>query len=160
MFTKIYVDLDGVLADFDGFYFQKFGYYPRNADVLEAEMWKNINEFDRFFFHLPLMKDAKKLWNYVNSIEGVKAKILTATGWRFEDVSGQKISWCEKNLSIPKEDIITVKRGPVKAEYADSKSILIDDTFTKCIEPWVNAGGLGIHHKDVDSTIEQIKCFL
>ena len=52
--------------------------------------------------------------------------------------------------------MIVVDGGKEKYQYAAPNHILIDDRLVS-IEPWVNAGGIGILHTSAVDTIEQLK---
>jgi hypothetical protein len=151
--TKLYVDLDGVLADFDTQYNTMF-----DEGRYDPILWKNIESVERWFFNLPLMKDATVLLDFLKG-HPYGFKILTATGNNYEDVSKQKVEWCKVHLNLPPEQVITVTKGIEKAKYAESRwDILIDDT-QKVIDAWRAAGGTGILHTSAEDTIEQLKRF-
>lgn len=145
---QIYIDLDGVLFDFDSYAEQQFGKY-----IDDATLWKNINNHGKFFESLPPFENAIELWKSAKALDP-DAKILTATGWRYEDVTKQKVAACLAHFGIKSSDIITVKSGKDKAAHAKPNAILVDDMM-KNIEAWEDAGGIGIWHCDiVDSILE------
>jgi hypothetical protein len=153
--TRLYVDLDGVLADFDKQYDLIFGMESRND---KKQFWKNVDAAEEWFFHLPPMEDAQELFDYVSK-HTFGFKILTATGYNYEKHSAQKRAWCKKHFNIEPENVITVVSGATKAQYAESRyDILIDDRL-KAIDPWRLAGGTGILHTDAKTTIQQLKEF-
>lgn len=152
--TKIYVDLDGVLADFDTQYNTMFGPETREDKIL----WKNIKSVDKWFFNLPMMKDAQVLLNYLRN-HPYGFKILTATGLDFEDVSRQKMEWCRVNLGLGRDRVITVPKGVSKSLYAETRyDILIDDT-QKVVDAWRAYGGTAILHTSAEDTIKQLEDF-
>ena len=57
---KIFIDLDGVMADFETYFEDYYGF--RHDSVSDAEMWKHIGDHENFFGNLPLMTDAKNFW--------------------------------------------------------------------------------------------------
>lgn len=156
---KIYVDLDGVLSDFEGLISSHVG--RPISEISKGYLWASINKYNNevnpFFESLPLMKDAMELWNFV--ISNFKdVNILTATGNTPKDAAEQKRTWVIKHLSRYNR-IITVTKSPDKANYASETSILIDDR-DKSIDPWVEAGGIGILHTSAKETIEELKQYL
>lgn len=149
----IYVDMDGVVANFDQGFYDATGKWPKDISHEELKALKKqlVAEGD-FFYNLKPMPGAKQLWNYVNKYN---AKILTATGDTEPDkVATEKRRWAKKILGV--SNIIVVRKLPMKAEYANPTSILIDDR-EKALKPWKNAGGIGIHFTDVASAIKQLK---
>jgi uncharacterized protein YbaR (Trm112 family) len=68
------------------------------------------------------------------------------------------MKWLGKNTNFKKSRIKLVKRVQKQA-YAikdDKPNILIDD-YMKNIKEWEARGGIGIHHKDVGKTINELK---
>ena len=53
MIPQVFVDLDGVLADFDAHYEKNFGVRPdKAADNVD---WSKVASVDRFYATMPLM---------------------------------------------------------------------------------------------------------
>ncbi len=147
----IHIDLDGVLADFDGHYKALFG-----AVTTDEKMWQNINSNPTYFLDMPPMEDSFQLLKYVYQIKGVEyIRILTATGWRHEHVSKQKVAWCAKHWGYDPNYITTVRKSEHKAWFASPNAILIDDS-ERSINPWVKAGGIGILHVNTKHTIRDL----
>ena len=148
----LYVDLDGVLSNFDKYVTEILGDHPEN--IPQEEMWEQISKYiarSEFWSRFDKMPDADILWNYVRKFNPY---ILTATGiTQYNESSQQKREWVKKHLNYSR--VITVKESRDKSQYADTNSILIDDS-EKSINPWVNNGGIGILHKSAKDTIEQL----
>lgn len=156
---KVYVDLDGVLADFAGAVEQRFG-KPMN-DMAKGELWGRINHYndkeEPWFYSLPKMPDADELWNFLTSnFENVE--ILTASGSTPKNAAGQKKAWVGDNLGYQVKANV-VGAGSEKAAFANNKSILIDDR-TQVVDPFVKAGGLAILHKNAANTISALKVMM
>jgi hypothetical protein len=164
----IYCDLDGVLADFDLMYEQKFGLSRKVSDhKSDQEFWERITlyrahgymtgTYKGWFDELPLKPDALELWNYLKSTK-IPLVILTATGMDRDRAVMEKKYWIFNNLG-PNHLPLFVTSGKEKHRYATKTAILIDDT-PKCINPWNQAGGTGILHTDSKTTIQQLKAIL
>jgi len=152
----IMIDLDGVLADFEGKVTEILG-RPMNS-VPKGSVWKAVQAYNNqvapFFESLPKMSDADKLVKFC--VENfMNVKILTATGYVPKDAAEQKKRWVLKNYG-PTLPVKTVTSSEQKAMYANPKTILIDDR-SKSIGPWESAGGIGILHKNADLTISELK---
>jgi hypothetical protein len=152
---EVYVDLDGVLADFDQATKDRFGMSMKTHK--QGKVWSAIERYDRevkgWFYSLPKMPDADRLWEFVTRhFETVR--ILTATGTTPRDAAGQKKAWVGEKYGWDVE-CICVQSSSNKAEYAHEKAILIDDR-TKSISPWINANGIGVLHKSAKKTIDEL----
>ena len=173
---RIFVDMDGVLVDFDKQFAQ---YLKHNAgeDVDTATQYETANGKDRFqalvlewgeeyWSTMDWMPDGKQLWDYVS---GMNPTILSAPS-RFKEVSVPgKEKWLKTHLSdLPNHDIQTkCRRGwdkkskvilnNMKHRYvASTNDILIDDKLSN-IELWRKAGGIGILHTSAEDSIAQLK---
>lgn len=94
---QLFVDLDGVFADFNELYVRLFGEFGAQRDDPEPPgMWKNIREHGTFYKDLPLKPDALELWNGVQHLNPI---ILT--GVPYDKVPGaeaHKREWLKKHL--------------------------------------------------------------
>jgi 5'(3')-deoxyribonucleotidase len=140
----IYVDLDGVLADFDTHYTACAGVPWKIAENLTKEQkdekWAAVNSAETFFLDLPLMPGALDLWKFIAPL---RPKILSAASRRVPNCRAQKITWCMKHLGIDDEDIIIVAHRSEKKNFCQPGDILIDDRM-ELIEQWNAAGGIGV----------------
>jgi predicted secreted acid phosphatase len=158
-FTKIYVDMDGCLTDFEKRYTHLFGKAP-----LEARSQKEFNpnwaKFiqDKNFEKLDWFPGAQDLLKYVNSTK-IPVEILSSSGGeKFHgEVTVQKINWLKKHGINYKANI--VPGSSKKSPYATPQTILIDDT-DYVIDAFNKAGGVGILHKNSGKTIEILKKLL
>jgi 5'(3')-deoxyribonucleotidase len=157
--SKIYVDLDGVLADFDKRFVELYKIQPEEADH-EKKFKPLFADFikTRQFSTLELMPDAHYGIDYLNSLP-IPVEILSSTARPdvHEDIKAQKIEWLKKfNISY-KPNLVPGKKH--KQDYATEDSILIDD-LDKNIEQWIAAGGFGILHKNWVTTLAILKLYI
>lgn len=153
---KVYVDLDGVLADFDRHYSKVVGKSREDwpcTDGNDDLFWFPIIRTKRFWLDIPLMKDAMELWEFVSKHHYVT--ILSSPGTHdTERATIQKRLWVANHLG---ENVnMVLKQAKQKHHYACPNSVLIDD-WEKNIKNWQAAGGLTIHHKSAKETIEALK---
>jgi nicotinic acid mononucleotide adenylyltransferase len=148
---KIYVDMDGVIVDFDGGYEKLTGITTKEADKKGPEFfWKPISKAGaKWWITLKWMSDGKQLWDYVKKYN---PELLSAPSREEASRLGKRV-WVKRELPGVK---LILKSADKKQEFASSNSILIDDR-EKNIEQWKNAGGIGILHTDAASTIKQLK---
>lgn len=143
----VFLDCDGVLADFDIYAHAYFGKSPRQA---EKEMgsdafWASLEAKGDFFRNLPLMDDARALY------EGVKhlnPTILTGCP-RGTWAQGQKVEWAAEHF--PGVPIITC-RSADKRDFAKPGDVLIDD-WAQHRHRWIEMGGVFVTHHDAASSL-------
>lgn len=152
---ELFVDSDGVIADFDGYVKTHFG-KPVSA-FEKGTFWAALTHRDthveKFFRSLPKMPDADVLVEYLRAQPVKSVKVLTACGYTPKDAKEQKVAWYDEHY--PGLECIVVSKSPDKAEYAHPYAILIDDR-AKSIDPWVAKGGIGILHTSAEDTIAQL----
>jgi hypothetical protein len=157
--TKIYLDMDGVIADFNKRYKEQYKMEPR-----EAEQNKEFDKFfDKFiqdgeFATLDLMPDAMILINYLRSLK-VPTEILSSTASEKRDgqIRPQKLEWLKKHSIEFHPILVPGKRH--KKDYSNPNSLLIDDTPVN-IDQWRREGGIGILHSDALTTINILKMYV
>ena len=139
---RLYLDLDGVMADFDGDFPAVFGIDHRS--LADEEMWARINCHASFFRDLPLMPGAL---DFYDSIKHLQPTILTACPkTNYAHVAGQKRAWVREHLS-PDATVLPVLGGYNKPLFMHSPGdILIDDWGKNC-DAWRKAGGVAIKHE-------------
>ena len=150
--SHIYLDMDGVIADFTKRYKELYHMEPR-----EAEKHK---QFDKFFTEfietqqfasLDLMPGAMDGINFLRKASA-PTQILSSTAneKRYDAISKQKLIWLQKHGITFNPIFVPGKRH--KYKYATPTSIIIDDTQS-VIDDWKHAGGIGILHKDWPTTL-------
>ena len=148
MTSEIYVDMDGVLADFFGDWAKLMGkdHWTKIDDISPA--LQKIRDTEDFWLNLPLTDNAKNLLTLIKDVKG-EYNILSSPLPDDPNSEPHKREWIKKNLNffLPKQVIITHD----KAKYATSEdgtpNILIDD-YGQNIAKWEAAGGIGFKHKD------------
>jgi len=156
--TKIYLDMDGVIADFNKRYKELYKIEPKDADT-----YKTFDKFftmfiaERQFAKLDLMPDAMELINYLRSLP-IPTEILSSTSSEKRDaeIREQKIDWLNKhNIEFP-VNLVPGKR--FKRDFSNENSLLIDDT-PQNIDQWRSEGGVGILHTNTITTIGILKMY-
>ena len=156
--TKIYLDMDGVIADFNKRYKELYKIEPKEADT-----YKTFDKFftmfiaERQFAKLDLMPDAMELITYLRSLK-IPTEILSSTSSEKRDaeIREQKIEWLKNhNIEFP-VNLVPGKR--FKRDFSNSNSLLIDDT-SQNIDQWRVEDGIGILHTDAITTIGILKMY-
>ena len=156
---RIFVDMDGVLADFlKGVESPEYIGHPLTNDA------KGHTEYDdrkeeltnkRLFANLPPMVDMYDLIAYIRHCE-TPWEILTAAGaGNRELVVYDKNEWIKRYVD-PTIPVTCTFTGTQKAAYAFEGNVLIDDR-EKNIKAWEDAGGIGILHTSARETINALK---
>ena len=156
---RIFIDMDGVLADFlRGVEGPQYLGEPLTNDAEGHSTYDDRKEEltnKRLFANLPPMVDMYDLLAYVRHCE-VPWEILTAAGEVNRHlVVHDKNEWIKRHVD-PTVPVTCTFTGTQKAAYAFEGSVLIDDR-KKNIDAWVDAGGIGIVHVSARDTIEQLK---
>lgn len=153
---KIFVDLDGVIVNFDKG-FQDLGYPPPleyQEKYGKDAFWKIMEEHPDFFKNLEWMPDGKELWNYIKQYNPT---ILTAPPRKstMPYARKDKENWVKENIG---KDVKVVVDSN-KSQYAKKDYILIDDREKNTV-PWESAGGTAILHTSAKDTIEKLQKLL
>jgi hypothetical protein len=149
---KLFLDMDGVICDFDSKYAELLPELP------DSDRFKHAVLDHKIFTLLKPMPDAKELLDYVACLRHIDIQILTSVG-TFDEQRGyeakiQKRSWLDRNNIFYQTNFVRTKSE--KADFANSSSILIDDS-PGCINPFVKKGGYGILHVDTKTTIIELE---
>jgi hypothetical protein len=147
---RVMIDCDGVLADFAGHVQTLFGKHPDAFSVVE--LWQHIDSVPDFYLTVPLMADARQLWQVVKPFHPI---VLTGCPeGNFAEAARQKNIWVKRHFGSV-EVITCLSRE--KSRYLNAADdILIDDRGGN-IKKWIKAGGIGIRHVDAATTIHEFQ---
>jgi len=148
----LYLDMDGVLCNFDKAY-RKLD--PEKAD---RKKFREAVFTYKIFEDLEFMPDAQELLNFVCKLDNIDIQILTSMG-TFDEIQGnaakyQKMYWLESKNIPYKANFVRSKQE--KANFAHENAILVDDSIG-CIKPFTEKGGHGILHTRSSDTIQQLR---
>lgn len=156
---RIFIDMDGVLADFlRGVEQPEYIGHPLTNDDAghnEYDLRKEELTNKRLFGMLPPMVDYADLIGYIKHT-GLPWEILTAAGTvNRELVVYDKNTWVRKYID-PTVVVTCTYSGSQKGAFAKKGFVLIDDR-PKNIEAWEDNGGIGILHESAEKTINILK---
>jgi deoxypyrimidine-specific 5' nucleotidase type C protein (NT5C) len=148
---QIYLDCDGVLADFDTSAKAILG---APSHVFEkrhgaGQFWKRLANADRFFENLAPLPDAFELYEAVKA----KAPIILTGMPHGKWAEPQKRAWAARHF--PGVPVITTTAA-LKREHCHPGDVLVDDR-DQHRRLWEAAGGLFIHHKSAKASIAALK---
>jgi 5'(3')-deoxyribonucleotidase len=155
--TTLYIDMDGVIADFDEYANRTLG-LPPSAGIYLDDQWTLLAENKRIYRDLKKTPYADQLLEECKDFAITKEynlQFLTAVPkandvkWAFFD----KVEWAQTHFpGIP------VMFGPYskdKWQHCQPGDILIDDRLSN-IDEWRAAGGIAIHHIAFDTTLYEL----
>ena len=147
MSPQLFLDCDGVLADFDTAATKIFGRPPREAEdqIGTPRFWQTIHHQRNFYRHLPLMADAREFFDAVAHLNPVILTGCPVGGW----AEAQKVAWAAEHF--PGTEIVTcLSRN--KCDHMHAGDILVDD-YLKYRDRWEAAGGIFVHHRSAAASI-------
>jgi len=149
--------MDGVVADFDEYAHRTLG-FPPSAGVYPNDKWQQLAQNPRIYRDLiktPYADELVRICIKLCLKRDYDYAFLTAVPkgndipWAFYD----KVEWAQKHFpGIP------VMFGPFskdKWHHCRPGDILIDDRQSNIIE-WKAAGGIAIHHTNIDTTLHEL----
>lgn len=148
----IYLDLDGVMADLEGHYLDRFGHKMSEAPS-RNQMWRNIEGQEDFWATIPPVKGAPDFYDWLIDKADKYHKevvILTAAppNEKYHSVATHKIQWVRRHLST-EQLTIPAYGSESKAMWARKPDILIDD-WKENIAAWEAKGGYAVKHEGED----------
>jgi hypothetical protein len=151
MDAQLYLDLDGVLADFEGRATALFDMPPKEYQQLHGQgrFWGRLAKTPDFYNTLELLPDAMELFEGVRHLDPIILTGLPVGKW----AEPQKRSWVERHF--PGTGLITTLARK-KSEHCKPGDVLVDDQ-DKYRDLWETAGGVFILHRDARSTLEELR---
>jgi len=155
---QLFLDNDGVLADFDAHCRTLFGKSPK--ELGDETLWRLVNQ-DRegFWSNIPMKDGADELFEVAAPHNPI---VLTGCPRNGSDrteicpvASEHKKLWVAKYFGdhVP---VITCFSRDKPSHMTQSQDILVDDTYIN-IKRWRDSGGIGIFYRDVDQAIHDLK---
>ncbi|HVU30934.1 MAG TPA: hypothetical protein VHE36_11105 [Sphingomicrobium sp.] len=147
---RLFLDADGVLADFDRAARELLGASPREfiARHGRGAFWRRLAKAKNFYGTLPEMPDARLLFD---AVEHLKPTILTGLpvgSW----AAPQKVEWAAEHF--PGVPIITCMARD-KHKHMHRGDVLVDDR-EKHRAAYEEAGVLFVHHRNAASSLEEL----
>ncbi|WP_293376946.1 hypothetical protein [Phenylobacterium sp.] len=151
MRRQIFLDCDGVLADFDKAAEAIFGMPTEDFERIHGtrEFWRLLARADDFFGRLDLLPDAMQLYDAVKAKAPIILTGMPAGDW----AEPQKRAWAVRYFpGVP----LIATQAALKREHCHPGDVLVDDR-DQHRGLWEEAGGLFIHHKSADSSIAALR---
>ena len=145
---KLFLDLDGVLADFDRGVEAVTGKRPDQQHI--RQMWKALAREPDFYGTLDMMHDAQVLWEFCGPYRPTILTGLPLGDWAPE----QKRRWVAAMLGADVPVITCMTRE--KHRFSGPGHVLVDDR-AGTRDPWEAAGGIFILHTQAARSIAELK---
>jgi 5'(3')-deoxyribonucleotidase len=148
--AKLFLDADGVLADFDAGVQALLG-MDYNAFVKRrgiGAFWRELAKAPGFYARLPEMADARDLFDAVKHLKPTILTGLPLGKW----AAPQKVEWAAKHF--PGTPIITTMARD-KHHHMEPGDVLVDDRENHR-EAYEAHGVIFIHHKNARDSIRQL----
>ena len=148
--SHLFLDLDGVLADFDAGAKAVLGMSSRDFEARHGkrEFWRRLARAKDFYATLPLLSDAMVLFEAVRHLEPTILTGLPLGDW----AAPQKVRWAARHF--PGTKIITTMARD-KYKHMTGMDVLVDDRADHR-ERWKAAGGTFIRHKNARDSLQQL----
>jgi 5'(3')-deoxyribonucleotidase len=150
MGPRLFLDADGVLADFDRGARELLGAKP-NAFIArhgQGAFWKRLAKAPNFYGTLPKMPDADLLFNAVKHLKPTILTGLPLGNW----AAPQKVKWAAEHF--PGVPIVTCMARD-KHKHMAKGDVLVDDR-EKHREAYEAHGVVFIHHKNAMDSLRQL----
>ncbi|ADN02297.1 hypothetical protein [Spirochaeta thermophila] len=154
---RIFVDLDGVLVDFEKGVLEATG--KRVDEQSPSEMWAVLARTPEFYARLDWLPDGRKLWEFLRPFKPTILTGLPLGRW----AAPQKRTWCRIHLGpeVPVLTCLSRHKAATALEVLRPGEVplLIDDR--ESLRPsWEEIGGIFIHHTSADATISSLTSLL
>jgi hypothetical protein len=144
--TTLFLDSDGVFADFDTHFEQSFGRPTKGLG--DAALWAMINGKEDWWETMPLMAGAQELWAVVQPLSPI---VLTGCPKsNYQLAAQEKRKWWARHFDH--NAVITCLSKDKATHMRAEGDVLIDDMY-KNIKRWREAGGIGIFHRNNEETL-------
>jgi len=147
---RLFLDADGVLADFDQGARRLLGLRPKEfiARHGRGTFWKRLAKAPNFYGSLPEMPDARMLFDAVEHLNPTILTGLPMGSW----AAPQKVEWAAEHF--PGVPIITCMARD-KHKHMKRGDVLLDDR-EKHREEYEAAGVVFVHHKNAEDSLSQL----
>ena len=148
--VQLFLDCDGVLADFDAGARALLGMTPAEFEARHnrREFWQRIAKAPNFYGTLAEMPDARRLFDAVEHLQPTILTGLPFGNW----AAPQKVAWAAEHF--PDVPIITcIARD--KHQHMRDGDVLVDDRDNHRIA-YEREGVVFVHHQNAEDSLRQL----
>lgn len=157
---EVFLDMDGVLADFFTEYAKLAG-MPAGSSYRDVPPAKNDPTLNKmvgtdFFYRLPRFPTTNTLVDMVVKVFGKYSICSSPLRGDHENSEVQKTRWIQKNLKpLPARIVIIANKAKHAVQPDGTPNILIDDRKDNIIS-WEAAGGIGIKYQADEDSLDVV----
>ena len=146
---RLFLDCDGVLADFDAGVERLLGMSANEYERRHSRgaFWGKLAKAPDFYARLPLMADARILFNAVANLHPT-----VLTGLPLGKSAAQKLAWVEEHF--PGTPVITCMARD-KHRFMDPGDVLVDDRENHRAT-YEAHGVLFVHHRSARESLREL----
>ena len=147
---RLFLDADGVLADFNHGTQRLLGMLPKQfiAKHGRAAFWKRLANAESFYGSLAEMSDARLLFDAVKHLKPTILTGIPVGSW----AAPQKVEWAAEHF--PGVPIVTCMAAD-KHKHMHPGDVLVDDR-EKHRAAYEGAGVVFVHHKNAEDSLRQL----
>ncbi|WP_182417264.1 hypothetical protein [Bartonella sp. HY038] len=148
--NTLFIDMDGVLVDFDKGYENYFGYKPTKVD--DNVDWALVNGVESYYANIPPMEDFKELWEGIAHYNPI---ILTGVPKEVPSAADDKRKWVDKHIG--KSQLMITCLSKDKSLHMKNKGDILIDDWTKYQHLWIERGGRWITHMSAEQSLAELE---
>ena len=147
---RLFLDADGVLADFDNGFEELLGMSPAAYEKRfgRGRFWSKLANAPDFYARLPEMADARLLFDAVKHLKPTILTGLPLGRW----AAPQKVKWAAEHF--PGVPIITCMARD-KHKHMHPGDVLVDDRENHRLA-YEAHGVIFVHHKNAEDSLQQL----
>ena len=151
--VTLFVDMDGVLADFDTGYRQRFGIAAcKENDNVD---WGLVRRTAGFYRDLPPMTDFDEFWAGVAPFSPI---ILTGVPHSVAEAVENKRAWVDKHIGKDQPMIGCASKD--KSLHIKAPGDILIDDWNKYRHVWIGRGGRWITHTSAKTSLTELAALL
>ncbi len=150
---QLYLDLDGVFADFDAQVRILLGAFPWELE--DADMWHRLSQVKWFYRKLTLMPAAMPMYRQLEHHAPIFISGLPLAIGEMAFAAQDKTLWVTQHFGYSARLITCMSRD--KWNFCRTGDVLLDDRDHYAAK-WRGAGGVFVHHKpkEMDASIQAV----
>jgi 5'(3')-deoxyribonucleotidase len=148
---QLFLDCDGVLANFDDYAERVLNLHPRKYELKHGanSIWPALQAHDGFYRNLAVLPEGRKLFEAVKHLNPILLTGCPEGGW----AESQKKEWAAEHF--PGTEIITCRSAEKYKHMKQKGDVLVDD-YLKYRQKWIDAKGIFVHYTDADTALAEL----
>jgi 5'-nucleotidase len=145
---QTFVDLDGVLGNFDQHVIDLFGSHPDH--LAYADLWACVGSVPDFWRTMPLMHHAQALWAFLRPYKPIILTGCPKLETHYDIAVQQKLIWARQQFGA--DVLITTCLSKHKTSFIQSADDILIDDMAGNVRRWRKAGARAIRFRNFEQT--------